>query len=214
MESFYNVKSVCPKNHGWLVANLTKKAMDRLWSYASIADWDVTKNLAGNISCSRQLQDKDDWFFTEMLKPLIDKYENDFEPPAKLQMTKNHPLVLDRFWINYQREMEFNPLHDHSGVYSFVIWMKIPTYSEEQHKSFVSGRSNTPKASDFDFTYIDILGTIRQHTYLMNPEKEGTMLFFPASLNHQVYPFYNSDKERVSISGNLSLDSSIVMNLK
>ena len=33
------------------------------------------------------------------------------------------------------------------------------------------------------------------------------MLFFPARLKHQVYPFYDNDGERISVSGNISLDT-------
>ena len=43
------------------------------------------------------------------------------------------------------------------------------------------------------------------HNYEMAPSREGTMLFFPSKLLHAVYPFYNCDKERVSISGNIGL---------
>jgi hypothetical protein len=31
------------------------------------------------------------------------------------------------------------------------------------------------------------------------------MLFFPAWLLHQVYPFYGTEEERITISGNISL---------
>jgi hypothetical protein len=37
----------------------------------------------------------------------------------------------------------------------------------------------------------------------MEPEMEGVMMVFPSSLHHQVYPFYNTEEPRVSISGNL-----------
>ena len=40
----------------------------------------------------------------------------------------------------------------------------------------------------------------------MEPDLEGTMLFFPAQLQHGVYPFYESDEVRISISGNVSED--------
>ena len=36
-------------------------------------------------------------------------------------------------------------------------------------------------------------------------EDEGRMLFFPATLQHQVYPFYECEEERVTISGNIVL---------
>ena len=32
------------------------------------------------------------------------------------------------------------------------------------------------------------------------------MLFFPSSLNHAVYPFYDCDEDRVSISGNIMVE--------
>ena len=43
--------------------------------------------------------------------------------------------------------------------------------------------------------------------YEMNPEMEGTLVFFPAKLRHAVYPFYNCDEDRISISGNIVLNT-------
>ena len=40
----------------------------------------------------------------------------------------------------------------------------------------------------------------------MGKESEGMMYVFPSTLYHQVYPFYECDEERVSISGNLFLE--------
>ena len=37
----------------------------------------------------------------------------------------------------------------------------------------------------------------------LSSEDEGRMLFFPASLQHQVYPFYGTEEERITISGNI-----------
>ena len=54
---------------------------------------------------------------------------------------------------------------------------------------------------------IDILGNFLSHSYEMNPKIEGTMLFFPSQLNHSVNPFYNCDEDRISISGNISLNT-------
>ena len=44
------------------------------------------------------------------------------------------PLLLTEFWVNYQYQTDFNPFHFHGGVYSFAIWMKIPTEWEDQCK--------------------------------------------------------------------------------
>ena len=114
---------------------------------------------------------------------------------------------MNTWWVNYQKQNEFNPLHDHSGVYSFIVWMKIPTNHDEQNRNPLASRSNIEKISVVDFLYSNILGQPQVLEYRMNPDMEGTMLFFPSLLRHQVYPFYNCDEDRISISGNIMLNT-------
>lgn len=207
-ELLNDVETIYPRNFGWVEGRLNKEVMNRLWDYATFAEKDHSGKLAGNIYKELVLEDRDNWFFKKVLMPLINKYELDFNgPPSRHHMIQNHPYKLFGFWINYQKENEFNPLHNHSGVYSFVIWMQIPTYSKEQHNLPFVKHSNTPKASDFDFSYCDILGRLRTAAYHMNPDQKGKILIFPAELRHQVYPFYNNSGTRISISGNILLDS-------
>ena len=87
-------------------------------------------------------------------------------------------------------------------------YVKIPTDWEEQHAIPISANSNDPRASDFEFQYTTILGQFKNFTYLLEKKSEGQMLLFPAKLMHTVYPFYNCDKERISISGNIIFDIS------
>ena len=197
---------------GWLETELPKSVMSRLQSYIETAKKNpisLNDDLAGNISKSLTLKDKDDWFFKTILLALINKFMQTF-PSYRRQVhtfTEGVPFCLDPFWVNFQKENEFNPLHDHSGVFSFVIWIKIPTDWREQHAIPFIAKSNSPCASDFEFHYTTMLGEIGRHTYCLDKKSEGFMLFFPASLKHTVYPFYNCDKERISISGNLCLDN-------
>ena len=114
---------------------------------------------------------------------------------------------MNRFWVNFQKKHEFNPMHSHSGLVSFVIWMKIPTNSEDQHALPISANSNSPAASNFEFTYSDMLGGHQQCAFNLSKKDEATMLVFPAKLCHQVYPFYECDEDRVSISGNICWNS-------
>ena len=51
--------------------------------------------------------------------------------------------------------------------------------------------SNGPAASDFQFTYADILGNIQTYPILMDKNSEGYMFIFPAHLGHSVHPFYD-----------------------
>ena len=66
--------------------------------------------------------------------------------------------------------------------------------------------SNNPSSNSFQFIYTNILGSVSTETFCLEPEDVGTILFFPASLSHQVYPFYLSNKYRISVSGNIALD--------
>ena len=178
----FRYNAITPPITGWLEIELDKEIIDRLWKYADKASVSVKDTLAGNI--------------TESLD-----YPHGFSKQDHLAPRKSYDL--EGFWINYQKKHEFNPSHDHGGVFSFVIWMKIPTKSKEQHNlKFLKGMKGA-SASDFEMTYIDTTGQIRSYPYLMDPEMEGKMLFFPSSLKHCVYPFYECDEDRISISGNL-----------
>ena len=53
-----------------------------------------------------------------------------------------------------------------------------------------------------------MLGQITHSDYKLDKASEGKMLFFPAKMMHEVHPFYNCNKERISISGNICFDIS------
>lgn len=204
-----------------LKGKLPKVAMDYLWEIieeATIEFRSSKEHLAGNISQSLYLRDKDNWLFENVLKDVCERYvqespqvvctRNAFD---QFQVTK---LRLLNFWVNSQRQTEFNPTHNHGGVLSFVIWMKIPTNWEEQYDIPFIKESNTPMASDFQFLYTDIMGNVQGWRAQMSSDAEGTILVFPSTLIHQVYPFYNCDDDRVSISGNLYFDPKVLDEIK
>ena len=180
--------------------------MSRLWSYIDKAKEKTNSSLAGNLHLSLNLVDEDDAFFEAVTKPISQLYHQYHESPEwrpEPFAVEDRELKMDGFWVNFQRKHEFNPLHKHGGLISFVIWMKIPTDSEEQHKLPSINHSNSPTASDFSFAYQDILGNLQQFRVPMGKYQEGWMMMFPSELRHQVYPFYESDEERISISGNI-----------
>lgn len=196
-------------NHGWIITKLDQEHIDFLWKAVENKKDSVKWDLIGNISGSYAIEDKDHYFFNEVLSQHIEAYKKLYqsEPIRQYAYSKNNDakLQLGNFWVNYQNKHEFNPYHHHGGVYSFVVWMKIPTHWEDQNKlEFLNGvKEEDKKAGNFEFEYLDILGNIRNFGYRMEPDSEGTMLFFPASLRHTVYPFYDCDEQRITISGNL-----------
>ena len=205
-----DVKVTSPKNYGLLEYKLSNQELDYVWRCIKDKKENVNDQLAGNISESNRLSDKSDWFWMNVIQHLVIRYSKEFGNPGdRAPNNQRHPYYLHTWWVNYQKQYEFNPMHDHNGVYSFVIWMKIPTFWKEQSKLPIAFNSNNEIdiISNFQLEYQDILGRSRKITYMMSPEKEGTMIFFPSQLQHVVYPFYNCDEDRISVSGNVLINT-------
>jgi len=188
---------------------LPQDIVDRLWDYVGKAKVNFNDNLAGNIGESLILEDEDNYFMRYVVGPIAQMYVDHAHSVTWVQKnctTTPKNISLSRFWVNFQNQNEFNPVHNHSGIVSFVIWMKIPTEWKDQHALPISANSNAPSASDFQFHYSDILGNHQDYRIMMGENQEGWILVFPAQLRHQVYPYYNCDEQRVSISGNISWD--------
>ena len=203
------VKVCIPPNLGWLDYRLSKKEMDYVWRCIDNKKENFKNSLAGNIDSSYVLMDRGDWFWLNVISPLEMRYAAEFRNLGeKLPTQIKHPYCLGKWWVNYQKQNEFNPVHNHSGIYSFVIWMKIPYDGRKQNQKDIARHSNTPSIGDFQFTYSNMMGKSCIETYRLSPHYEGTMLFFPSQLPHQVYPFYDCDEERISVSGNIMSDTS------
>lgn len=127
-------------------------------------------------------------------------YINSFEEVRKNQ---NYKLALDGFWFNKQKKHEFNPMHLHSGVLSFVIFLNIPYDLTDEEMVYPETSGTSGYSSKFAFYYTDILGVLRQELLPVDKSWEGTMIMFPSTLQHGVHPFYTSDDYRITVSGNL-----------
>ena len=118
----------------------------------------------------------------------------------------SYDLRLRQCWVNYMKKHEFNPLHNHSGLYSFVIFVKIPFDLREEFKSARTKNANQKYPGCFSFYAINGLGEIVPHIIEADNGWEQTIMLFPSITHHQVYPFYTSDDYRITISGNLYLN--------
>jgi hypothetical protein len=104
-------------------------------------------------------------------------------------------------WVNMQAKHEFNPIHDHEGILSWVIWVQIPYDLQQELQVFP--KANCHKASVFGFVYTDTLGNISTIELPVDQTWQGRMCIFPAAMKHFVNPFYTSDGIRISVAGNL-----------
>ena len=191
------------ENAGFIKTKLSEPILSCLKSYIKNKKQKSNYRLAGNITSSYDLIDKDDFFFNKVLIPHIDLYTRSYKYAVPTLLTKNCKYNLHRFWVNFQKKHEFNPVHTHSGVFSFVIWIKIPSSYKKESKLPFARHALHSFPNTFQFFYRNILGDLISQNFNLEPEDEGTMLFFPSKLNHCVYPFYLSNKYRISISGNI-----------
>ena len=185
------IRPVTPHVHGWLETKLPKKAIEHLWDCIETARGERwNKHLVGHIEKSFKIEDKDDMFWQDVLLPHVNYYGETFDHDhTKIPVDGKFKPFLDTLWVNYQNKHEFNPYHDHGGLYSFAIWMKIPTYHKEQNELDNTKDNDHSINSTFQFQYINTLGDVLTSTYEMNPDMEGTMVFFPAKMQHCVNPF-------------------------
>tara|TARA_B100000035_G_scaffold24195_1_gene19011 strand:- start:459 stop:1064 length:606 start_codon:yes stop_codon:yes gene_type:complete len=193
-----------PSVGGWLERKLSDVEMNHLWEcVADQSPISMKPYLAAQNYDSRLLEDKNDLFFKNVLGPLCDVFGSELGNMGDRIIETWKPYKLNEMWVNYQKEGEFIPNHQHPGIYSFVVWMKIPYNHKEQNKD---NKSSAKFISTFQMCYSTVTGQTRCSNYNLGPEYEGTMLLFPSQMMHQVYPFYNCKETRISISGNISFD--------
>lgn len=168
---------------------------------------EANKGLAGNI--------KEEYSLDKYI-PLIEKFLFKVlkDNPKLLESIKyrydcnseDRPIKLKSFWVNYQKKNEFNPIHNHRGVLSFIIFMKIPFLSKDQLKIAPGKKSCENLPGVVQFINFDYLTTLRTENFFVDKTWEQSMLIFPASYPHCVYPFYDVNEYRITLSGNLKIE--------
>ena len=104
---------------------------------------------------------------------------------------------MQSIWSVSQYENEYNPQHNHSHCQiSAVLYLKVPAMKPRNipHKSNLDGH--------IEFNYSNTTDIFTTGSFVLKP-KAGTIILFPNTLNHQVYPFQGSG-ERRSIAYNMS----------
>ena len=115
-------------------------------------------------------------------------------------------LRLRNCWVNFMKKYEFNPIHNHSGLYSFNIFVKIPYDLKEEFDSPRTQNINQRFPGCFSFYCGNGLGEFVPHVLEADKDWEQVIILFPSVTQHCVYPFYTSDDYRITVSGNLYLN--------
>ena len=166
---------------------------------------DHRHRLVGHMQDEREITQWEDDPISDIVSNFNDNITNYMSDNYRANINDSN-LRLWNIWINRQKKYEFNPLHNHAGAFSFVIFCQIPYNLKDEDKLFEL-KQQYQCASRFAFLTSDGVGTPKQIALPVDKDCVGKMLLFDARMHHQVYPFYTSDDYRITVSGNMMFDN-------
>ena len=162
----------------------------------------MNNSLAGQITKEYQITQS-----RRLLDPFLEEMGREYQKEWNYyprENPNNNKLTVESVWVNMQKKLEVNPLHNHDGTLSFVAWLHVPFKLEDERNMPNCKNSRTVElSSTFQFVYNTALGTIVNMPLFVESGWEAKIIMFPAKLLHVVYPFQTSDDYRISIAGNL-----------
>lgn len=163
-------------------------------------------DLVGHLEHEYSLTPESQELLDELLQPLLEvqiEQNKTFQYKTAV-CDQDLPIRLEKSWVNFQKKYEYNPVHHHTGLFSFVIWLKIP-YNRSDEDSCPNVPEKGGKMNGcFHTFFLDQFGAICDTSIPLDATFENVCLMFPAEAQHCVYPFYTSDEYRISVSGNFT----------
>jgi hypothetical protein len=170
---------------------LTQSALDLSRQQRAQGEHSYVKRLAGDLQEEYLL-----WSVNNPVHPeFADSVQQMFQPHCETIVKEKCQGLLNDVWVNFQKSGEHNPLHKHSGTFSFVWYLDIPQEIRDEH---LAQTSSTRSRGMIEFT------AERSNDVLRFNPKSNDVFLFRSDHNHQVYPFY-SNNERISVAGNINV---------
>jgi len=206
------------KNYGYTILKVPDPILKYIGHTVNKLQKDFTKSkrynqyLAGEIKNEYLLPLQGEYFLPFLQKAILDFEMKSSYLSSKIPDNIGKEFKFNNEWVNFQKKSEYNPLHRHSGVYSYVIWYQIPYYVKDEQKFSHIPKDKVTTNGNFMFHYplmsefheptVHAVSPLEKH---IDKNFEGYMAIFPSSLTHSVNPFYSTDEFRISISGNVSV---------
>ena len=163
--------------------------------------------LKGNVSAGYELHQSIP-FLNDLLLPYVYDYATEFDFFSQYTvLKKDAPLFLWQPWVNFQKRYEYNPIHNHSGLFSFVIWLEVPYDIDSAIQANPEQKESLELEGAFNFHFGNAMGQIDTQTIKIDKSMMYKGIIFPAKLYHSIYPFYCSDGIRISVAGNFYFDN-------
>ena len=188
--------------------NILKELDVRIEETGGKPEFDASGQLAGRIKKQTHL----DKVISDTTKNVILNHcKNFFEQTSGGQELPMSAMTLDSIWSNIQEAREYNPIHQHTGNFSFVIYtrndledLSVEEIQDNEYDNKVVDYDNQkPLAGMIELFYGE--GNWMNWTSFQHIPKRGDILIFPSWLRHTVYAHYETGKIRISVAGNVSL---------
>jgi len=197
----------------YLLVEFTKKELKPLIEEVGSIKSDSTNiksyssRLVGQINEEYEIN-KSKQFLHDLLIPYVNLYISETEFFNHYTVLRNNAKIsLLTPWVNFQKKYEFNPIHNHTGLISFVLWLEVPYDIEIEKQVHPGKKSLTRLEGAFNFHYPSVMGKIETQTITIDKSMVYKCIIFPSIISHSVDPFYSSDGLRISVSGNFYFDN-------
>lgn len=139
-------------------------------------------------------------------------------PNCKLELTPIVDEMVDTYIKHYDYGKGQNPadsvpeLHIQSknewiineknnSTFTYIAWISIPynMYDEQEHSQDINKTLNY-NVGQLQLTYESFDG-LKNQPIKVDKDDEGGIVLFPSKFNYSVYPFYNTDDNRLFITG-------------
>ena len=183
-------------------------AINKVFEEKEITTVDWSTQLAGKIKSEKLVNH----LLDDNIKGTFQMCFQEYMKRCGTTLVQTHQLVLDNAWINDMYATEYNPCHFHASKNSLVglssvLFLKTP---DSYGKEIVN--PNNPSNGHLEF----IGGA--QHALSMSQirlsPKVGDFFIFPYTLVHGVYPFYDTDQVRRTLSYNCDILPKVMVKTK
>ena len=187
--------------------NILKELDVRIEEAGGKPEFDASGQLAGRIKKQTHL---DEVISDTTRNVILNHCKNFFEQTSGGQELPMSAMTLDSIWSNIQEAREYNPIHQHTGNFSFVIYtrndledLSVEEIQDNEYDNKVVDYDNQkPLAGMIELFYGE--GNWMNWTSFQHIPKRGDILIFPSWLRHTVYAHYETGKIRISVAGNVS----------
>ena len=180
-------------------------------------EFDASGLLAGRIRKQTELQDLiSDELEHHIIKHCMRFNESCFgNRDLGGDMTRTPSMSMRAIWSNIQEAREYNPPHQHTGHFSFVVYcrndlqkfsieeLQDNEYDSPHGQNDEQSLANRKLAGLIELQYGEP-NWMNWNQYQFVPQR-GDIIIFPSWLRHTVYAHYMPNCVRVSVAGNVSI---------